>query len=76
MSKHKPDVIADDLPSGPVPPERNPDFTPLRSGEPWISPGIEDVLPLTAVSVARTNPDGTHDHAAEPRWHEIATMVC
>lgn len=53
MSKHKPDVIADDLPSGPMPPERNPDFTPLRSGEPWISPGIEDVLPLSAVNVDR-----------------------
>ena len=31
-----------------------------RPGEPWISPGIEDVLPASALAPAR-------------RWHEIAT---
>lgn len=33
---------------------------PWRAGEPWISLGIEDVLPLSAAKAA-------------PRWHEIAT---
>jgi len=51
-------------------------------GEPWISPGVEAVLPLSAVG-------DPHDHnrampiipehaphtayEREPRWHEIAT---
>ena len=54
---------------------------PWKPGEPWVSPGVEDVLPLSAV-------DEPHDHARsmpiipkhvehapqpEPRWHEIAT---
>lgn len=60
MGDEKDRVIADDITGGS--PLDNPDFEssdgqahPWRAGEPWISPGIENVLPLSAVG-------DPHDH--------------